>query len=239
MWDISKLSLPISIPFLPALHPAALYFIGSKKPDASGAGGNENRNSMKTRLHCGLVTLGQHLRADNTASQLAEFAVSLPLLVVFVVGIFDFGGAFTVKQKLANAAREGARAAAAGPASDVGRSSAAPVSVNDAVQVVDNYLLGENINDCGLNGSSGLGASLTWTYHVTITGPPVCDLKLIINRGCTTQKNTAEGTVYVVDTCVTIEYAYNWRFNNVIGLLRGSLTLPSKLTTTAVAFNEN
>lgn len=194
---------------------------------------------MKAWLHCGLAALGEHLRADNTGSQVAEFAVSLPLLVVFVVGIFDFGGAFTLKQKLANAVREGARTAAAAPASDVGKSSAAPVSVSDAFQVVDNYLLGENINDCGLKGSAGLGASLTWTYHVTISGPPVCDLKLIINRGCTTQQSTAQGTVYVVDTCVTIEYAYHWRFNNVIGLLGGSLTLPSKLTTTAVAFNEN
>jgi Flp pilus assembly protein TadG len=194
---------------------------------------------MKSWLHRGLVALGQHLRADNRASQLAEFAVSLPLLVVFVVGIFDFGGAFTLKQRLANAAREGARAAAAAPASDVGKSSA-PVSVSDAFQVVDNYLLGENINDCGLKGSTGLeGPSLTWTYQATISGPPVCDLKLIINRGCTTPQSTAEGTVYVVDTCVTIDYAYNWRFNNVIGLLGRSLALPSKLTTTAVAFNEN
>jgi Flp pilus assembly protein TadG len=237
MWDISKLPVPIPVPFLPALHAAALHFIGFKKPDASGVGGNENRNSMNAWLHRGFV-VGRRLRADNSASQLAEFAVSLPLLVVFVVGIFDFGGAFTLKQKLANAAREGARAAAAAPASDVGKSSV-PVSVSDAFQIVDNYLLGENINDCGLKGSTGLAASLTWTYHATISGPPVCDLKLIINRGCTTAQSTAQGTVYVVDTCVTIEYAYNWRFNNVIGLLGRSLALPSKLITTAVAFNEN
>ncbi len=40
---------------------------------------------------------------------IAEFAVSLPLLLVIAVGIFDFGGAFNVKQKLDNAVR-GARA---------------------------------------------------------------------------------------------------------------------------------
>jgi Flp pilus assembly protein TadG len=186
---------------------------------------------MKAWLHRGL-SVGRRLRADNSASQLAEFAVSLPLLVVFVVGIFDFGGAFTLKQKLANAAREGARAAAAAPASDVGKSSAAPVSVSDAFQVVDNYLLAENLDDCGLKGSTGLEApSLTWTYQATISGPPVCDLKLIINRGCTTPQSTSQGTVYVVDTCVTIDYAYNWRFNNVVGLLGRSFALPSKLTT--------
>ena len=195
---------------------------------------------MKAWLHRGLVTLGRHVGADNRASQVAEFAVSLPLLVVFVVGIFDFGGAFTLKQKLTNAAREGARAAASGPASDLGNSSAvAPASVSDAFQVVDNYLLGENINDCGLKGSTGLGPKLTWTYQAVASGPPLCDLKLTIDRGCITPQDTSQGTVDVVDTCVTIEYAYNWRFNNVIGLVGRTLTLPNKLTTTAVAFNEN
>src|SRR5579871_1785524 len=36
---------------------------------------------------------------QDSAAQLVEFAVTLPLLVVFVVGIFDFSGAFTLKQK--------------------------------------------------------------------------------------------------------------------------------------------
>ncbi len=47
------------------------------------------------------------LLADASGSQLLEFAVALPLLVVLVVGIFDFGEAFNVKQKLSNMAREG------------------------------------------------------------------------------------------------------------------------------------
>ena len=77
-------------------------------------------------------------------------AISLPVLVLFVVGIFDFSGALTLKQKLTNAAREGARVAAADPASDMYAS--VPVAVSDAFQVVDNYLLSEKINDCGLSG---------------------------------------------------------------------------------------
>ena len=45
---------------------------------------------------------------EDCASQIVELAISLPVLVIFVVGIFDFGGALTLKQKLTNAAREGA-----------------------------------------------------------------------------------------------------------------------------------
>src|SRR5271169_5355142 len=92
----------------------------------------------------------RRLWADDRASQIVEFALSLPLLTLFVVGIFDFSGAISLKQKLTNAAREGARVAAADPATDMG-SSTVPASVADAFQVVDNYLLSENIADCGLS----------------------------------------------------------------------------------------
>jgi hypothetical protein len=73
---------------------------------------------------------------DDRASQIVEFAVSLPLLVLFVVGIFDFSSAITLKQKLTNAAREGARVAAADPANDLGGAVPFPASVGDALQVV-------------------------------------------------------------------------------------------------------
>ncbi len=56
---------------------------------------------------------------DDRASQIVELALSLPVLVLFVVGVFDFSGALTLKQKLTNAAREGARVAASDPASDM------------------------------------------------------------------------------------------------------------------------
>ena len=64
----------------------------------------------------GRTSLGDDLRLlrDTNGAALIEFAVALPLLVVLVVGIFDFGGAFNLKQELNNAVREGARF---GPAS--------------------------------------------------------------------------------------------------------------------------
>jgi len=46
----------------------------------------------------------QPLVRDTAGAEIVEFAVSLPLLVVVLVGIFDFGSAFNVKHKLDNAA---------------------------------------------------------------------------------------------------------------------------------------
>lgn len=177
--------------------------------------------------------------SSDSATQIAEFALSLPVLLLFVVGIFDFSGAITLKQKLTNAAREGARVAAADPANDLGNSgkgSGVPVSVSDAYQVVDNYILSEKISDCGLGGSvAPTSSGLVWTYTSTGSGCPAAGITLTINRGCITQQNTTN----LVNTCVTIQYPYKWKFGPVASLLGGTFVGPSSITTTAVAFNEN
>jgi Flp pilus assembly protein TadG len=187
--------------------------------------------------------------ADVAGAQLVEFAVTLPLLVVFVVGIFDFSSAFTLKQKLTNIARDAARAAAADPANDLQSLSptSAPMSVKDAFQVVDSYLLANNIGDCGITLSNS-PSGLTWTSTASING---CSLTLIINRGyyfpatgaslpsvsCTSQ--SSGGQTAIIGTCVSIQYAYPWRFGHVASLLGRTATLPSTISATGVAMNEN
>jgi Flp pilus assembly protein TadG len=181
--------------------------------------------------------------ADERAAQIAEFALSLPLLVVFVVGIFDFSGALSLKQKLTNAAREGARVAAADPANDLGNASGVPVSVVDSFYVVDNYLVSEKINDCGLSTViPTLTAVLTWSSTTTgCPGGPSASLKLTINRGYVTPQTQGNTTTDVINTRVTIQYPYKWRFNSVITLLVPSATYASvtSITTTATVFNQN
>ena len=187
--------------------------------------------------------------SDDRAAQLVEFAVSLPLLVVFVVGIFDFSNAFTLKQKLTNVARDAARAAAADPANDLNLPSPVPASVVDAFQVVHNYLLANKLNDCGVSATPSSN-KLTWTYTGT-TNCPFGGLTLVINRGyyfpstgvaspaaTCTQANPGGGTA-VVGTCVSIQYAYPWRFGRVASLLGSTTVLPNTITALAVALNEN
>jgi len=178
---------------------------------------------------------------EDCASQIVELAISLPVLVIFVVGIFDFGGALTLKQKLTNAAREGARVAAADPASDMAVAlPAVPVAVSDAFQVVDNYLLSEKINDCGLSGGgtppTPTQSALTWTYTSTGSGCPGNGITLAINQG---YSPAPVNGIYLIGTYVTISYAYKWQFNSVGGLLGGKFTGPSAIVTAAEAFNEN
>src|SRR5947199_2125780 len=108
-------------------------------------------------------SLSHFLFADVAASQMAEFAVCLPLLVVVVVGIFDFGEAFNVKQKLNGAAREGARFASTLPTNDLS-DAGTPASVTAIRDLVASYLTNTRINNCGLNAQAATNAAPTWTY---------------------------------------------------------------------------
>lgn len=195
--------------------------------------------------------LAKFLWRNDKASQLVEFAVSLPLLVVFVVGIFDFSGAYTLKQKLTNAAATAARTAAADPASDLlSPSFTQPTSVTDAFYVLDQYFVANNLNDCGIT-SSGTPSGLTWTFTANGNGCPAPGLTIVINRGyyfpaaaATTPSTNCvppalNGQTAVISTCVNISYGYQWKFGRAASLLGSSIALPTKINATAVVMNEH
>lgn len=198
-----------------------------------------------------LANVAKGLWRDDRAAQLLEFAVALPLLVLFVVGIFDFSNAFTLKQKLTNVARDAARAAAADPSNDLHLPTSVPVSVSDAFQDVDKYFIANNLNDCGASGAAPTVSGLTWTYTAT-TNCPTGGLIITINRGyyfpqlasatppsitCTSQNPGVQTAM--IGTCVSIQYAYAWRFGRVASLLGSNQTLPNQISAAAVAMNEN
>lgn len=197
-------------------------------------------------------SLGKQLVHTDRAAQLVEFAVSLPLLVLFVVGIFDFSAAFTQKQKLTNVARDAARVAAADPVADVGNlTSGLPSSITDAFRVIDSYLTANKLNDCGLASKTPSRVGVTWTYTIAPTGNPPCGITVTINRGyyfpvtSTTppalncQSQAPGGQTALVSTCVSIQYAYPWRFGRAASLLGTNTALPTNLSAVAVALNEN
>jgi len=51
------------------------------------------------------------LRADTRGQALVEFALIVPLFLLLVFGVWEFGRAWQVYQTLTDAAREGGRAA--------------------------------------------------------------------------------------------------------------------------------
>ena len=201
------------------------------------------------------TTASRLLWHDDRAAQLVEFALALPLLMVFVVGIFDFSGAYTLKQKLTNVARDAARVAAADPASDLAQPSGIPASVQDAFQVVDNYLLANKINPCGINVAGGFfTAPATWKFSANGNGCVGTGLVVTINRGyyfpmtaggapavltCVPPDPAGGPQPAVISTCVSIQYAYQWRFGRAARLLGSTMTLPTTINAISVSMNEN
>jgi hypothetical protein len=49
----------------------------------------------------------------------------------------------------------------------------------------------------------------------------------------------ASGQTAVIATCVSMQYAYNWRFGRVASLLGSAVALPTEISATAVVMNEN
>jgi len=157
---------------------------------------------------------------DASGSQLMEFAVALPLLVVFVVGIFDFGGAFDLKQKLSNTTREGARFASSLPTTDLD-AIGTPPSITAIRDLVVSHLQSARLNDCGLAGQTpaGSAATMTWTYTTPVGGGCPAPLILKIERSYAFTTVVGANTFNVINTRVTLQYPYSWHFNKVIQML--------------------
>jgi Flp pilus assembly protein TadG len=158
-------------------------------------------------------------RAEGAA--ILEFAITIPLLVVFVVGIYDFSGAFNQKQKIEQAAQEGAIVAGGQPMTDIETTNTNPASLVPVVTAVFNSLAGSNVipgSTCTQPGSVTPTASgLTWTYTISncSTAYTSDNLVITVNRGWV----VASSGPSVVGTVITVTYPYHWRFNSVIQLL--------------------
>ena len=210
-----------------------------REPAFASAGLNQGFLSKVTKALRGMFRCAE-------AAALAEFAVALPLLIVLVVGIYDFGGAFNMKQELNNALREGARFGAAQPTNDLcyPASCASPPSVDAIKSVVASYLQAAKINDCGLGAlaaGSGNGFGQPWVFVYNANSGCAGTLQLTICRGgpsCAQQETPAGVTINLTTTQVSISYPYQWHFNNVLQVLIPGATLGlTNVTTQATAVN--
>lgn len=168
------------------------------------------------------------LLTDTRATQIAEFAVALPLLMVMVVGIFDFGNAYNLKQKVTNAAREAAQMGASQPTGDL--SDAPPASVLAIRDLVSNSLISSKVSDCGLGSAAATaaGGATPWKWSFTVSCGTAGNLVLTVDRGYAfTSTVTSGGTaIKMLATNVTILYPYQWQFNRVITLVTPTAIYP-------------
>lgn len=167
--------------------------------------------------------------ARTEGAQLVELALVLPLLLVFVVGIIQFGGAFNLKQKEANAAREGARVMVSNDLSSTTCASGY-CSVQAAVSAMANYMTNASFDSSCIDPTAPSTAGPpTWTFSCN-------GITISINNQFV---YTPTGGSPETGTQVTVTYPFTWFFNNIIKLLvpNASLSIPNSLTETAVMQN--
>jgi Flp pilus assembly protein TadG len=132
---------------------------------------------------------------NERGGALIEFAIVLPLLLLLVGGIVDFGILFYNKQVLTNASREGARAGIVYVLNDDGDKIS--VTESDIQQIVQDYCYDED-NDKYRLLTFG-GSSLP-----TTTAPGVDSL------------------AYPSDLTVTVSFNYTFLLSSVLNLFGGS-----------------
>ena len=182
--------------------------------------------------------------ADERASQILEFALVLPLLVVVAVGIFDFAQAFSTRQRLNLAVRDAARFGSSQPTTDLSQS--APLSVSSIRDLVDADINSAGLNDCGLASIQQSG-TLVWT--ATGTCPNSTTLTVTIDRGFVAPEASQPGialpgtseTMRLISTHVFVSYPYAWHFDRVIQLLVPTATYAavSQIEADAIAHNQD
>src|SRR5215213_7388542 len=113
------------------------------------------------------------LRGERGANAV-EFALILPLLIVLVLGIAEFGHAFQVQGTLSAAAREGVRAMALrndpADAREVVRNAAAPlnpgIADSQVTIAVRDPATGITTQFCPTTGGGNTAVRLTITYPI-------------------------------------------------------------------------
>jgi hypothetical protein len=190
-------------------------------------GTTQNRSSFKV----------SSLLRRAEGSQLLELALSLPIMLVMAVGLVDFGQAWNIKQKLANAAREGTRIAASAPLFEATScaipQASSPCSVQAAADTLKRYMVNAGLDaSCITPNSPSSSGSTTSTWTFTCGG-----LSMSITRPYIFAVSAG---AQVMGTQVSLTYPYTWSLNRVIGLLGGSsILLPSTISTTSVMPNLN
>ena len=177
---------------------------------------------------------------EDSGSQIMEFALVLPLLVVFVTAIYDFGQAFNVKEKLNFAVKDGARFGAAQPTNDLTQDI--PISVTAIRDLVDADLINAGINDCGLGPIVPQpSSSLVWIAKGTCSKNST--LILTINRGLVFSSGTQGGSepLQIIGTHVDISYPYQWHLGGFIKLIAPNATIAgaTQIKTDAIAANQD
>jgi Flp pilus assembly protein TadG len=101
------------------------------------------------------------LARDSKGQELVEYALTLPILMLLVLGIVEFGVAIFAYNTIANAAREGARVGAVVPI-------LSEADLTPATQTIENAVI-DRTGGLTLNADDNINVVITYTESTTET----------------------------------------------------------------------
>jgi Flp pilus assembly protein TadG len=104
-------------------------------------------------------------RADDRGAALVEMAIMLPILVLLLFGIFEFGRAYNAKITLTHATREGVRVL-----SLTGDADAAADRLLAASSPLDPALISISSTECVTGEPTSISASYPFSYNIPLFG---------------------------------------------------------------------
>ncbi|HET9178221.1 MAG TPA: TadE family protein [Terriglobia bacterium] len=202
----------------------------------NGSGRSSNVKALSARFRNPISAVATAICAsfrDSSGAELLEFALALPLILVMAAGLLDFAHAYNIKQKLANAVREGARYQAV-ESKDADNPS--PISVPTLRDDVVTYLTNASVNTSFIATSLTYnGPTCTGTWYTTKNG---VSYGLKVER-CVSILDSSSTSI--PSTRVTLYYPYDWTFgfNHIIKLLLPSSTFSNPIKIQADATMSN
>lgn len=154
-------------------------------------------------------------------AQLLEFAFAVPILLLLVVGAWDVGSTIALKQKLTNAAREGARIAVSELWKTPSDCSAAPCAITDAENVVVLYLNNANVDASCISSATPATDGVTFWKWACSGSTASLKISTVVVNG-------------VLNWQVTLTYPVRWITPNFMGLGPSSSTITTTVTMVSV-----
>ena len=111
--------------------------------------------------------------SSQKGASMVEFALVLPLLLLILFGIIEFGVMIYDKSVITNASREGARRAIVYRADPNNNFQYSPLNVGQVTAEVNNYLQGRLIS---LQGPAAATVSVAWP--TSPTGDPLVEVQV-------------------------------------------------------------
>lgn len=186
---------------------------------------------MKPRLASRKYSVSKpfgRLAKNEAGVELIELALCLPILLLLLAGIFDFGQAWLLKDKIDGAARDGARETIATFNDMTNPQCGASCAVQAGAAAALGALTSANVNICGMDPTAmtATGAPFTWSESVTCANGGAFTLTI---ARAVPQVDSSSGTdTTFFNTQVTITYPYTVNFINMFNT--SSISLSSAVT---------